>query len=562
MIWSLVVALATLSSQPQIEADVAHLIQGRLIDAARRPVSDAKILARPEHPDYSPRFEAVTGTDKDGTFRLDLSGFEWSGEPVHVLVLAPGWAPATRILKIEGEGASVEFTLSAQPWRTVDLSLVDLAGHPVVNTEVAIVLDKVIWASYRTDEAGELRFSMPTGIPHTLKINASTFRPTSVWRGYETGEPTSLTVRLCPPISGMVLGPDGEPAPGIRIGRRLSLYGEPKILEFVSDDGKIIKAVTDAAGRFSLDLPLTLNNAGNLVKPVEPLCFGDEALRWLAFHSHDPYAQIGLLKIRLQPSRQVRIPVETTRGEITRDKGPEYSIAPVDGSGAGPLCAVGQLRPVEDRKGMRHGLLEAPLPAGRYVIDIYSHREGLCFPLRVPKGEGPLELSAIELRPTPYQEMIGKPAMEIDAVDLSGRPVRLADFRGKVVILDFWGYWCGPCIRGLGELIDLQKQFPDERVAILALHDASVQSRAQYDQKTSVIRDRLLGIQNLPFFVLLDRPDPEIGAEGDLIGTGRTIKRYGISSFPSTFVIDQDGKLVDEFSHADQLEAAIRKLLE
>ena len=42
----------------------------------------------------------------------------------------------------------------------------------------------------------------------------------------------------------------------------------------------------------------------------------------------------------------------------------------------------------------------------------------------------------------------GKPAPEIDGVDMAGKPLKLSDFRDKVVVLVFWGSWCGPCMRG------------------------------------------------------------------------------------------------------------------
>ena len=66
--------------------------------------------------------------------------------------------------------------------------------------------------------------------------------------------------------------------------------------------------------------------------------------------------------------------------------------------------------------------------------------------------------------------MAGKPAPEIDATDLdTGKPVRLADFRGKVVVLDFWGYWCGPCTGSMPHLVALHRKFAGRPVAVVAL---------------------------------------------------------------------------------------------
>jgi thiol-disulfide isomerase/thioredoxin len=214
-------------------------------------------------------------------------------------------------------------------------------------------------------------------------------------------------------------------------------------------------------------------------------------------------------------------------------------------------------------------VIEEDLPEGTYQLDVAlydgdSHaRLGEAKrALVVPSGDGPLDLPTIELGLTVHGKMVGKPAPEIAATDLdTGRPVMLADFRGKVVILDFWGYWCGPCTGNMPQLAELQRKFAGRPLEILALHDQSVQTRAEYDKKIAPARRLFWGGRDLPFRVLLDQPDPK--KPDDPIGTGKTIERYEIEGFPTLFVIDGDGTMVGRVGHweHDRLEALVRDLV-
>ena len=207
------------------------------------------------------------------------------------------------------------------------------------------------------------------------------------------------------------------------------------------------------------------------------------------------------------------------------------------------------------------------LPAGEYVItaDCFTadhKRIGKAErKLVVPPGEGPIDSPAMRVEASLKQKMAGKPAPEIDTTDLdTGKPVRLADFRGKVVVLDFWGYWCGPCTGSMPHLVALHRKFAGRPLAVVALHDQSVQSRAEYDRRIAFARKAFWSGEDLPFRVLLDRPDPDKPADRDPEGTGLTCKRYGIVGFPTLFVIDQEGKIVAPVRHGDHAE--LEKLVE
>jgi thiol-disulfide isomerase/thioredoxin len=152
-----------------------------------------------------------------------------------------------------------------------------------------------------------------------------------------------------------------------------------------------------------------------------------------------------------------------------------------------------------------------------------------------------LDLGTLNLPATFLARHQGKELPAWYIADARGvkKDVTLADYRGKWVLVDFWGYWCGPCVRQLGELIDLYEDHAGERdkFEVLAFHDGSVKDFSEMDAKTEQTRKMLWHGRSLPFPILLDAPNGERGA---------TVAAYGIQAFPTTILIDPEGKLVGQ----------------
>src|SRR5688572_28929850 len=68
------------------------------------------------------------------------------------------------------------------------------------------------------------------------------------------------------------------------------------------------------------------------------------------------------------------------------------------------------------------------------------------------------------------QELVGKPAPDFTGVDLEGKPVSLADYRGRVVMLDFWATWCGPCVQAIPHIQKVANKFADKPVTVLGIN--------------------------------------------------------------------------------------------
>lgn len=90
-----------------------------------------------------------------------------------------------------------------------------------------------------------------------------------------------------------------------------------------------------------------------------------------------------------------------------------------------------------------------------------------------------------------------------------------------------------------------------------------MRSRAEYDRKIAVPRRQFWGGRDLPFRVLLDRPDLNNAEDREPEGTGTTVARYGITGFPTVLVIDSDGTIVGTVPHFDhgRLETLIEERL-
>jgi DsbE subfamily thiol:disulfide oxidoreductase len=125
---------------------------------------------------------------------------------------------------------------------------------------------------------------------------------------------------------------------------------------------------------------------------------------------------------------------------------------------------------------------------------------------------------------------------------LDGKSVRFDDFKGKVVILDFWATWCGPCREEIPGLIDLQKKYEKQGLAVVGI------SLDDGDAEVVKAFVRKLGM-NYPVLLGDDKVQQAFG---------------GIDAIPATFVIDRHGHIVKKYVglvEKKQLEAVIKPLL-
>ncbi|MBX7244736.1 MAG: TlpA family protein disulfide reductase [Candidatus Sumerlaeaceae bacterium] len=136
----------------------------------------------------------------------------------------------------------------------------------------------------------------------------------------------------------------------------------------------------------------------------------------------------------------------------------------------------------------------------------------------------------------------GKPAPSFTAKTIDGETVSLADLKGKIVLLDFWATWCGPCVAKVPELVKIYEEFKDKGFTIIGIS-------ADRDEKA--LRD-FIKKKEMPWKQIFE---PNMTEDTVLF-------KYGVGQFPTVMLIDREGtiRLVGGFT--TDLESAIRDLLE
>jgi len=136
--------------------------------------------------------------------------------------------------------------------------------------------------------------------------------------------------------------------------------------------------------------------------------------------------------------------------------------------------------------------------------------------------------------------MQGKPAPALATTKwLNSKPLTLADLKGKIVVLDFWATWCGPCLASVPHNNELQKKYADKGVVIIA-----VCAPRGGEKMEATVKAR-----NIQYAVALDA------------GKGDTFAAYKADSYPDYYVIDRKGNLRWGDIRNSDLEEAIKSLI-
>jgi thiol-disulfide isomerase/thioredoxin len=175
------------------------------------------------------------------------------------------------------------------------------------------------------------------------------------------------------------------------------------------------------------------------------------------------------------------------------------------------------------------------IPRSQYNVYVLA-KGGEIDATQVPEGRKDVSLSTHKNVPMPK---VGEAAREISAkewINLKNSPT-LANLRGKVVVLEFWATWCGPCVECIPHLNELQRKYSGKNFQLLSFVEE--------------------GHQTMDPFLTKKHVEYPIGLESS------SLDDYGITGIPDAFVIDQNGSIIWHGNSASsEMDKIIAKALE
>ncbi len=135
----------------------------------------------------------------------------------------------------------------------------------------------------------------------------------------------------------------------------------------------------------------------------------------------------------------------------------------------------------------------------------------------------------------------GKAFPDFSVTDVTGKPLSLSQYKGKVVLIDFWATWCPPCVAEIPHVIAAYQKYHDKGFEVIGISlDRQKDALLKYIEKNKM---------TWPQYYDADKPEASLA------------EKYGIESIPSTYLVGTDGKIVATNLRGNDLEEQLAKLL-
>jgi thiol-disulfide isomerase/thioredoxin len=492
-----------------LKLEKGSLVVGHVVNEQGKPEKDIWIgIYGPAHPQTSGAVQSVQ-TDVDGAYRLRVP----PGDQF-VYVMVPGGKNQTVTVN-DGGIATADFEIRT-PGKDMKIAGIvkNERGEPVPNAVVDVAFEGsdpgLDLLQVTADSGGRFSVVKPsqaeaaTIYAHTATLGSSAPVVT------KTSDEISVTIKAhqLASASGSVLDPAGKTISGANIAVYMSVgnHGNQIVKLSSGPDGRFL--IKDLFPACEYNVWITAPGFGEArVDQLTPL--PGEAVDLKQFHL--PRADSFLAGI-VKDEQGVVVPGATV-GTM------DLSIFPVTTDGNGKFQFNGIPKGAH-RMYVERGRLHADfeLVAGKkgQVVVLSSHPE-LGLPVVTSDAQEPAPILKI-----------GSPALELETSTwLNSKPLKLGSLRGKIVVLDFWGIWCGPCVKALPGVEKLARKFGGQ-VVVIGIHDSTgVASKMAAFAKT----------KGLTYALTIDRKT--------LTQTpGVTALKYHVGGFPFLIIIDKNGKVV------------------
>lgn len=142
---------------------------------------------------------------------------------------------------------------------------------------------------------------------------------------------------------------------------------------------------------------------------------------------------------------------------------------------------------------------------------------------------------------------VGVAAMDFTQNDPNGKAVKLSDFKGKYVLIDFWASWCGPCRNENPNVVEAFNKFKDKNFTILGVSLDGGNTRTTKEQWLKAVEDDKLAWTQV----------------SDMQGWNNEVSTaWGIRSIPANFLVDPNGKIVAKDLRGGALHKKLAELLD
>ncbi|MCC7294179.1 MAG: carboxypeptidase regulatory-like domain-containing protein [Phycisphaerales bacterium] len=473
-----------------------YVLSGKVADAR-----DSAAIVEAEVTVKTPFREWNGKTREGGKFRFE--GL-YPGD-VEVVVRAKGFGRESQKIEILPDGN--ELSLLLKPERVVRLKTVDESGKPVSGAIIECYdAERDDFRNTATDKEGS---AVLTGVHFDaagfkLRVTHPDFISDAEFSreiALPVGQVESLhELRLS--RAGRVIGQVIDAATRKPLSDARLIAG-PQITDFAS------QAFSDVEGKFTLKslppgkLRVTVYRAGSAPEMTEvEVASGEEKS----------------ILVKLGPPRDI-----TGTVLDAADKPVAEAFLETRAWRGGDTLT---LRTVSDEKG-RFTLLDAPLDEFELTA---TSREGASGRAKVPADHSEVTISLTEARQEPPSRQgrgpaAGAAAPDFQVTTLEGKTLKLSDLKGKVVLLDFWATWCGPCVAEVPNLVKVRESF--------ATREDFVMISISLDRDENALT-KFAGERKMTWHHVF-------GEKGN---ADATAEKFGVYAIPALFLIDREGKII------------------